>query len=295
MGFITLGTLDDLQVQIPTKGTTGWADTLKDELFQKIVDHDHSGNGTGRKLGAGSIEDNVITDLNIRLRNDEFLRSRNAADDGDIDILKVSGLDVIEFGANISRISLTPVNTDPASPVAGQLQVSDGTARPAGLYSYDGASWLAAPNNVTASNQGSGEGVFIQKTGDDLEFKTLVAGAGVELTSTANEVIVASTRGIIATKPYTLGATQNIGYEETTVFVYSTDGSIGNVRLPDISTAPGQADAADKVYTINNVQLTLAADIAVDDAQGNNVIVNISSGSQAQCYAIGSTWVFVLL
>ena len=43
----------------------------------------------------------------------------------------------------------------------------------------------------TASNQGAGEGLFIQKTGVDLEFKSLVAGSNVSVTSDADEVFIA--------------------------------------------------------------------------------------------------------
>ena len=42
----------------------------------------------------------------------------------------------------------------------------------------------------TASNLGLGEGVFKQKTGVDLEFKTLIGGSGITLSSDGNEVTV---------------------------------------------------------------------------------------------------------
>ncbi len=45
----------------------------------------------------------------------------------------------------------------------------------------------------TASNLGTGESVFKQKTGVNLEFKSLTAGAGIALTGNANDVQIAST------------------------------------------------------------------------------------------------------
>lgn len=47
----------------------------------------------------------------------------------------------------------------------------------------------------TASNLGSGQGVFGSKAGVDLKFKSLVAGTNVSLSSTANEITINSTGG----------------------------------------------------------------------------------------------------
>ena len=51
----------------------------------------------------------------------------------------------------------------------------------------------AAAEANTASNVGAGEGVFKQKTGVDLEFKSLVGGSGVTLASTADEITINNT------------------------------------------------------------------------------------------------------
>jgi len=45
----------------------------------------------------------------------------------------------------------------------------------------------------TASNLGTGEDVFFQKTGVDLEFKSLVAGTNVTLTSDDDEITITTT------------------------------------------------------------------------------------------------------
>lgn len=50
MPLITLGDSTKLILKIPSKGDTGWADEFKNEFAQKIVDHDHSGGGTGKKI-----------------------------------------------------------------------------------------------------------------------------------------------------------------------------------------------------------------------------------------------------
>jgi len=198
--FISLGTVDQLQIQIPRKNSVDWADSLRDLFFLKVVEHDHTGNGRGAKLGAGSFGDNSVTDLAIRLRAEEWLRSRDNDNTADLNIIGLDANDKIRLGEQVSEISLTPVNTDPISPVEGQLQVSDGTHRPAGTYTYVSGSWLSAPNNITASNQGAGEGIFKQKTGDDLELKTISAGDDISVASSADEVTISSVRNLSTTK-----------------------------------------------------------------------------------------------
>lgn len=50
-----------------------------------------------------------------------------------------------------------------------------------------------ATEAVTGSNRGAGHGVFYAKTGNLMEFKTLVAGAGATLSSTADTVTIGTT------------------------------------------------------------------------------------------------------
>lgn len=47
----------------------------------------------------------------------------------------------------------------------------------------------------TASNLGAGEGIFAQKSGVDLQFKSLVAGSGITLTPTANDITIEASGG----------------------------------------------------------------------------------------------------
>jgi hypothetical protein len=60
---------------------------------------------------------------------------------------------------------------------------------------------LNASLTVTASNLGTvGESVFKQKTGVDLEFKKLVAGNKITITSSPNSLLIASTVGTSFTR-----------------------------------------------------------------------------------------------
>ena len=60
------------------------------------------------------------------------------------------------------------------------------------VMKYDGATgtFINAPVSdlTTASNEGTGEGLFIQKTGDNLEFKSLTGSGATTITSTATEI-----------------------------------------------------------------------------------------------------------
>lgn len=51
-----------LLIEIPSKGDTGWADELKTKFFQKVVDHDHSGNGEGKKVSILNL-DKIQSDI----------------------------------------------------------------------------------------------------------------------------------------------------------------------------------------------------------------------------------------
>jgi hypothetical protein len=66
-----------------------------------------------------------------------------------------------------------------------------GIQGPAGVDGQDGADGEI----TTASNLGAGTGVFASKVGTDLQFKSLVQGTGITLSSNANEVTITATGG----------------------------------------------------------------------------------------------------
>jgi len=106
MPYLTLGTTAQLQIKVPTNGTTDWGDTLKTDTFQKIAEHNHTGSGTGSQLGTGSIQADAITGLKIRLANDQYLRARDNANSTDVNIVKVNTSDQVVFGADIVTLNL---------------------------------------------------------------------------------------------------------------------------------------------------------------------------------------------
>src|SRR5690606_22689867 len=56
---------------------------------------------------------------------------------------------------------------------------------------------IITAGDITASNVGSGEEVFKQKSGNDLEFKTLKAGGDIVLTPSNDEIEIATNFGLI--------------------------------------------------------------------------------------------------
>jgi len=57
------------------------------------------------------LSDNAVDDTKIKLRNNQYLKARNAADSGDVNMIKVNASDVIEFAA-FPQKSGTPSNAD---------------------------------------------------------------------------------------------------------------------------------------------------------------------------------------
>lgn len=132
MPYITLGASTELQIKVPTNGTTDWGDTLKTDTFQKIAEHDHSGSGKGKQLGTGSIVANAITGSKIRLNNNEYLKARDAANSADVNIIKLNGSDFIEFGTTIITFTATtatiPTLLGTQTNAQGSATLTDNTA-----------------------------------------------------------------------------------------------------------------------------------------------------------------------
>lgn len=99
MPFITLGTASELQIKVPTVGSTDWGDTLRTDTFLKIAQHDHTGSGNGANIAGGALANDSITGAKIRLDNNEYLKARNQTDTDNINIIKVGTTNHLELGA----------------------------------------------------------------------------------------------------------------------------------------------------------------------------------------------------
>ena len=121
MANITIGTSSQLQLSIPTRGTTGWDESLRTNTWLKIAQHDHSGvSGMGVAISTSALAADSVTGTKIRLDNDQYLRGRNAANSADINIIKVNSSDTLTLGAVLAN----PTFTTPTLGVASATTVN---------------------------------------------------------------------------------------------------------------------------------------------------------------------------
>ena len=121
---------------------------------------------------------------------------------------------------------------------------------------------LRSPESTTASNLGNvGEGVFYQKAGSDLQFKKIVQGANVTLTSSTNGITINA-----------LGGLQQLNVVSDSGSIQLADGGTLNIQGGTGATTA----LAGNVLTINTVT-ELSTDTTPVltgnlDAGGNNLI-----------------------
>lgn len=63
MAYVTLNL--GLTLTIPTSGTRNWSTVLYNTTWTNISDHDHTGSGKGKKIGATALEDGSITSAKL--------------------------------------------------------------------------------------------------------------------------------------------------------------------------------------------------------------------------------------
>jgi hypothetical protein len=84
----------------------------------------------------------------------------------------------------------------------------------------------------TGSNVGTGSGVFKEKVGTDLRFKSLKAGAGVTITPSADELLLEATGGV--GYPITLTSTQPISVSTGTYKEIALTTKIPALKIGDV-------------------------------------------------------------
>lgn len=143
---------------------------------------------------------------------------------------------------------------------------------------------------INASNVGSGVGVFSQKTGDTLLFKTLKAGAGVTLTPGPSEVLIespanaltASNIGALGSSVYAgksgndlqfkkIKAGSNVTVSETgdTITVSSSGGGGGGGSLAVLDNGVSKTASATSLNLINATVSNVGDDVTISVPAGS--------------------------
>ena len=116
-------------------------------------------------------------------------------------------------------------------------------------------SYTGIPGEVnTASNVGAGDGVFKQKTGADLEFKTLIAGTNVTITDGTDDVTISAAAGAPIFDKYTYSVSGAILVDTDFILPYSAIAYSCNAY---IVTGPMMTEGTD--YLISGMTFTLLA------------------------------------
>lgn len=152
MGYSTLAL--GLTLTIPTNGSKGWGANMLATTWTKISQHGHTGSGDGNQLVTGSYSADSVRDDKIRLRNNQYLRARNAASSADINVLKVNASDEIEFGKPITvagAIRGTQAATQTPSGTTSTLNLALGNGQCLDLGSASGDVTVTLSNGVAGS------------------------------------------------------------------------------------------------------------------------------------------------
>lgn len=185
-----------LTLTIPSKGETNWENSIRTECFQKISEHDHSGGGKGLQIATSSFADDAVTDAKVRLRNNQWLRARNNANDGDINIIKVNADDLIEFDSVEILLPNLKANTtfsftnnqSSAADITGLLL--DSSEERSAVIHYqvfrDGTADLYEAGTIKASFNGTDWDHSLERSGESGLEISITSGGQFQYTSTDN-------------------------------------------------------------------------------------------------------------
>jgi len=170
-----------------------------------------------------------------------------------------------------------------------KLDVTDGTSGQ--VLSTNGSgtlSFITIPTGGetnTASNLGAGTGIFAQKSSVDLQFKSLVAGSGITLSASSNEITITGTPTVNSFSNIAVSGQTTVSADasaDTLTLVAGTGVTITTNSTTDTITIASSAAASDVWYTINS-------DSGSTTAVGNTDTLTIAGGTDISTSISGDT------
>ena len=113
----------------------------------------------------------------------------------------------------VYRLDINNTPSEPSPTTGDKLLLYDTTSGEHRNVDWNQLPGAAGGEVNTASNVGGGNGIFAQKVGVDLQFRSLVAGTNINISSGATELTISSTGGGGSSR--ITGSTQTIGSTPT--------------------------------------------------------------------------------
>lgn len=262
----------------PSEGDTNWA-PVEDAKNIRISQHDHTGGGMGTQIGTTALAADSVNATKIRLGNNTSLRARNALDNADLNLFRLTTGNIFELmqptiigGAS----SLETLTSNGAISVALACTALNGSSLVMTLA--DGAvGQLKQIVNVAATTA-----TVTPATTTVANTISLLPGAAVLLWfRNGNWLVIGSTPGTVVT--------DDIQATTATSGTYTITGRVFTFNNAGATTATFNVGAAGQRCTVHNigagtVTLTLTGRPAATD------VATILQGGSLELVMINSLW-----